>query len=76
MLGGFTVATIRVTAMTRKACMESSVSQMTLRKLSIHTGVNSSQIVASADIDTCLLKSEDFGRHWVFFFSSVKEIIY
>lgn len=73
-LGGFTAATIRVTAMTRNACMQSSVSQMALRKLSIYTGINSSQIVASADTDSCLLKSDDFGRY--FFFSSVKEIIH
>lgn len=46
-LGGFTGATIRATAMTRNACMESSVSQMALRKLSIYTGINSSQIAAS-----------------------------
>lgn len=75
MLGGFTGATIRVTAMSRNACMESSVSQMAPRKLSIYTGINSSQIVASADIDSYLLKSEDFGSH-CFFFSSVKEIIH
>lgn len=33
-LGGFPRATIRVTAMNRHVCMESSIAQMTLRKLS------------------------------------------
>lgn len=43
-------------------------------KASLYTDVNSSQIVASADIDCYLLKSEDFGS--LFFFPpSVKEII-
>lgn len=68
MLGGFTGATVRATAMTKNACMESSVFQMALRKLSIHTGINSSQIVASADTDSCLLKNVDFGRHCLVFF--------
>lgn len=67
-LGGFTGATIRVTAMPRNACRESRVSQTALRKQSIYTGINSSQIVASANIDSYLLKSADFGSHCFFFF--------
>lgn len=65
MLGGFPRATIRVIAMNRNTCMESRIAPMALRKPS-YTGINSSQVVVSANRDRYLLKNEDCKSQLLF----------
>lgn len=65
MLGGFPRATIRIIAMNRNACMESSIAQMALRKPS-YTAINSSQVVVSANRDRYLLKNEHCNSQLLF----------
>lgn len=66
MLGGFSRATIRVTAMYRDVCMESSIAQMTLRMPSTHVQIAVKQWLQLTQIDIC--SNEHFSSQAYFFF--------